>query len=73
VISNEPGVEIGPCPPRLGILAKKITDDPRLSPAAAQAARDQVRTFEAAVMWFEKALAYQEQNRLERARRTLSE
>jgi hypothetical protein len=50
---------------------QKIAEDPKLSPAAAQAARDQVRTFQAAVWCFEKAFAYQERNRQERTRRTL--
>jgi hypothetical protein len=50
---------------------QKIAEDPKLSPAAAQAARDQIRTFQAAVWCFEKAFAYQEQNRQERTRRTL--
>jgi hypothetical protein len=52
---------------------QKIAEDPKLSPAAAQAARDQVRTYHAAVWCFEKALAYHERNRQERSRRTLSE
>ena len=47
--------------------------DPKLSPAAAQTAREQIRTYQAAVMWFERAFAYQERNRQERARRTLRE
>ena len=50
---------------------QKIAQDPKLSPAAAQAARDQIRTFQAAVWCFEKAFAYQERNRQERTRRTL--
>jgi hypothetical protein len=50
---------------------QKIAEDPKLSSAAAQAARDQVRTFQAAVWCFEKASAYQERNRQERTRRTL--
>jgi len=50
---------------------QKIAEDPKLSPAAAQAARDQIRTFQAAVWCFEKAFAYQERNRQERTRRTL--
>ena len=50
---------------------QKIAEDPKLSPAAAQAARDQVRTFQEAVWCFEKAFAYQERNRQERTRRTL--
>jgi hypothetical protein len=50
---------------------QKIAVDPKLSPAAAQAARDQVRAFQAAVWCFEKAFAYQERNRQERTRRTL--
>ena len=52
---------------------QKMAEDPKLSPAAAQTARDQIRICEAAVTWYEKALAYQERNRLERSRRTLSE
>ena len=52
---------------------QKIAEGPKLSPAAAQTARDQVRTYQAAVAWYEKALAYQERNRLERSRRTLGE
>jgi hypothetical protein len=52
---------------------QKIAEDPKLSPAAAQAARDQVRTYQAAVWCFEKAFAYHERNRQERSRRTLSE
>jgi len=35
--------------------------------------RDQVRTYQAAVWCYEKAIAYQEQNRQERSRRTLGE
>ena len=50
---------------------QKIAEDPKLSPAATQAARDQVRTFQAAVWCFEKAFAYQERTRQERTRRTL--
>jgi hypothetical protein len=50
---------------------QKIAEDPKLSAAAAQAARDQVRIFQAAVWCFEKAFAYQERNRQERTRRTL--
>jgi len=50
---------------------QKIAQDPKLSPAAAQAARDQIRTFQAAVWCFEKAFACQERNRHERTRRTL--
>jgi hypothetical protein len=52
---------------------QKMTDDPRLSPAAAQAARDQVRTYKAAVWCYEKTFAYKERNRQERTRRTLGE
>jgi hypothetical protein len=52
---------------------KKMVEDPKLSPAAAQTARHQVRTYQAAVMWFEKAFAYQERNRRERTRRTLGD
>ena len=52
---------------------QRMAEDPKLSLAAAQTARDQVRTYEAAVAWYEKALAYQERNRLERSRRTLGE
>ena len=52
---------------------QKIAEDPKLSPAAAQTARSQVRTYQAAVASCEKALAYQERNRLERSRRTLGE
>jgi hypothetical protein len=52
---------------------QKIAEDPKLSPTAAQAARDQVRTYQAAVWCFEKAFAYHERNRQERSRRTLSE
>jgi hypothetical protein len=52
---------------------QKIAEDPKLSLAAAQAARDQVRTYQAAVWCFEKAFAYHERNRQERSQRTLSE
>jgi hypothetical protein len=52
---------------------QKIAEDPKLSTTAAQAARDQVRTYQAAVWCYEKAIAYQEQNRQERSRRTLGE
>jgi hypothetical protein len=52
---------------------QKIAEDPKLSSAAAQAARDQVRTYQAAVWCYEKAIGYQEQNRQERSRRTLGE
>jgi hypothetical protein len=52
---------------------QKIAEDPKLSTAAAQAARDQVRTYQAAVWCYEKAIAYQERNRQERSRRTLGE
>jgi hypothetical protein len=52
---------------------QKIAEDPKLSPAAAQAARDQVRTYQAAVWCFEKAFAYHERYRQERSRRTLRE
>lgn len=52
---------------------QKIAEDPKLSPAAAEAARNQVRTYQAAVWCFERAFAYHERNRLERSRRTLSE
>jgi hypothetical protein len=52
---------------------QKIAEDPKLSSAAAQAAGDQVRTYQAAVWCYEKAIGYQEQNRQERSRRTLGE
>jgi hypothetical protein len=52
---------------------QKIAEDPKLSSAGAQAARDQVRTYQAAVWCYEKAIGYQEQNRQERSRRTLGE
>jgi hypothetical protein len=52
---------------------QKIAEDPKLSSAAAQAARDQVRNYQAAVWCYEKAIGYQEQNRQERSRRTLGE
>jgi hypothetical protein len=38
--------------------SQKIAEDPKLSPAAAEAARNQVRTYQAAVWCFEKAFAY---------------
>jgi hypothetical protein len=52
---------------------QKMAEDPKLSPAAAQTARDHVRSYQAAVAFYEKALARQERNRLERSRRTLGE
>ena len=52
---------------------QKMAEDPKLSPGAAQAADDQVRTYQAAVWCYEKAIGYQEQNRQERSRRTLGE
>jgi hypothetical protein len=52
---------------------QKIAEDPKLSSAAAQAERDQVRTYQAAVWCYEKAIGYQEQNRQGRSRRTLGE
>jgi hypothetical protein len=52
---------------------QKIAEDPKLFPAAAQAARNQVRTYQVAVWCFEKAFAYHERNRQERSRRTLRE
>jgi hypothetical protein len=52
---------------------QKMAADPKLSPAAAQAVRDQVRTYQAAVMWYEKAFAYQERDRQKRTRRRLGE
>jgi len=47
--------------------------DPKLSPAAARAARDRVGHYQATVMWYEKAFAHQERKRQQRSRRTLSE
>jgi hypothetical protein len=52
---------------------QKIAEDPKLSSAAAQAAHDQVRTDQAVLWCYEKAIAYQERNRQERSRRTLGE
>jgi hypothetical protein len=52
---------------------QKMAEDPKLSRAAAQTARDHVRSYQAAVAFYEKALARQERNRLERSRRTLGE
>ena len=52
---------------------QKMAEDPKLSRAAAQTARDQIRTHEAAVARYEKAVAQLERNRLERSRRTLGE
>jgi hypothetical protein len=52
---------------------QKMAEDPKHSPTAAQAARDRVRYYQAAVMYYEKAFAYQERNRQERSRRTLGE
>jgi hypothetical protein len=52
---------------------QKMAEDPKLPPAAAQTARDQIRTYKAAVARCEKPLAYLERNRLERSRRTLGE
>jgi hypothetical protein len=51
---------------------QKIAEDSKLSSAAAQAARDQVRTYQAAVWCYER-LAYQERGRQQRTRRTLGE
>jgi hypothetical protein len=50
---------------------QKIAEDPKLPSAAAQAARDQARTYQAAVWCYERAFAYQERDRQERTRRTL--
>jgi hypothetical protein len=52
---------------------QKMAEDPKLSPAAAQTARDQVRSYQAAVAFYEEALAHQERNRQERSPRTLRE
>jgi hypothetical protein len=52
---------------------QKIGGDPKLSPAAARAARDRVGYYQAAVMWYEKTFAYQERRRQQRSRRTLGE
>jgi hypothetical protein len=52
---------------------QKIAEDPKLCSAAALAARDQVRIYQGAVWCYEKEIAYQEQNRQERSRRTLVE
>ena len=52
---------------------QKIGEDSKLSPAASRAARDRVRYYQAAVVWYEKAFAYQERNRQERTRRTLGQ
>jgi hypothetical protein len=52
---------------------QKIVEEPKISPAAAQTARDQVRTYQTAVWCYEKAFAYQERNRQERSRRKLGE
>lgn len=52
---------------------QKMSEDPKLSAVAARAVRDRVRYYQAALMWYEKAFAYQEQNRQERTRRTLGE
>ena len=52
---------------------QKIAEVPKLSSAAAQAARDQVRTYQAAVWCYERAFAYQERDRQEHARRTLGQ
>ena len=52
---------------------QKMAEDPKLSPAAAQTARDQMRSYQAAVAFYEEALAHQERNRQERSPRTLRE
>ena len=52
---------------------QKIAEDSKLSPTAAQIARDHVRSCQAAVTLYEKAFAFQERNRQERIRRTLGE
>jgi hypothetical protein len=49
---------------------QKMEADPKLSPAAARAARDRVQYYQVAVMWYEKAFAYRERKRI---RRTLGE
>jgi transposase-like protein len=50
---------------------RRLAEESKLSPAAAQRARDHVRSCQAAVTWYEKAFGYQERNRQGRARRTL--
>jgi hypothetical protein len=52
---------------------QKMSEDPKLSAVAARAVRDRVRYYQAAVVWYEKAFAYQERNRQQRTRRTLGE
>jgi hypothetical protein len=52
---------------------QKIAEDPKLCSAAALAARDQVRTYQAAAWCYEKAIGYQGRNRQECSRRTLGE
>ena len=52
---------------------RKLAEDPKLSRAEAQIARDLVRSYQAAVTYYEKAFAYQERDRQERTRRTLGE
>jgi hypothetical protein len=51
---------------------QKMVGDPKLSPVAVRAARDRVRYYQGAVVWYEKAFAYQERNRQERIRQTLA-
>jgi hypothetical protein len=50
---------------------QKIAEDPKLSRVEVQIARDLVRSYQAAVAYYEKTFAYQERDRQERTRRTL--
>jgi hypothetical protein len=52
---------------------QKIAEDSKLSPAEAHMARDLVRSYQAAVAYYEKAFAHQERKRQERSRRELGE
>ena len=52
---------------------QKMVGDPKLSPAAARAARDRVGQYQATVMWYEKAFSHHERKRQQRSRRTLGE
>jgi hypothetical protein len=52
---------------------QKMAEDPKLSRAEAQIARDLVRSYRAAVAYYEKTFAYQERNRQEHTRRTLGD
>jgi hypothetical protein len=52
---------------------QKMSEDPKLSPLAASAARDRVRYYRGAVARCEKAFASQERKRQQRTRRRLGE